>query len=147
MKIRNGFVSNSSSSSFTCDICGETESGMDLCLSDAEMFECENGHTFHTGCSESKEVEKFLENCCDEEIEDPDNPEEYIKNPDFNEDGRYEVPAKFCDICNFREILDNDGLCFLLNKLGRSRADLIKEIKDTFKDSGYTEFKKTLKKE
>lgn len=30
MKIRNGFVSNSSSSSFTCDVCVETISGMDI---------------------------------------------------------------------------------------------------------------------
>ena len=44
-KVRNGFVSNSSSSSFTCDICGETVSGMGACLEDAEMYECENGHT------------------------------------------------------------------------------------------------------
>jgi len=44
VKIRNGFVSNSSSSSFTCDVCGYTESGMDLCLSDISMDQCENGH-------------------------------------------------------------------------------------------------------
>ena len=45
MKIRNGFVSNSSSSSFICVVCGEDYSGWDATLSDAEMFECENGHT------------------------------------------------------------------------------------------------------
>jgi len=50
MKIRNGFVSNSSSSSFTCAVCGEDHSGMDLCLSECEMFECENGHIFHEAC-------------------------------------------------------------------------------------------------
>jgi hypothetical protein len=44
MKYRTGFVSNSSSTSFTCCICGNTESGMDLCLSDAQMCECEHGH-------------------------------------------------------------------------------------------------------
>lgn len=36
MKHRLGFVSNSSSSSYTCDVCGETESGWNLCLSDME---------------------------------------------------------------------------------------------------------------
>jgi hypothetical protein len=45
MKKRSGFVSNSSSSSFTCDFCGETESGMDFGLDDAGMVECVNGHT------------------------------------------------------------------------------------------------------
>jgi hypothetical protein len=53
MKIRNGFVSNSSSSSFTCDVCGESQSGMDMGLSEAGMFECENGHT----CCESHQLE------------------------------------------------------------------------------------------
>ena len=46
MKTRNGFVSNSSSTSFTCDVCGEEQSGMDLSRSDAGMQECTNGHTF-----------------------------------------------------------------------------------------------------
>lgn len=30
VKFRNGFVSNSSSSSFICEICGEEESGYDI---------------------------------------------------------------------------------------------------------------------
>lgn len=40
MKIRTGFVSNSSSCSYTCDICGYEESGMDLGLSEIEMVSC-----------------------------------------------------------------------------------------------------------
>ena len=47
MKIRNGFVSNSSSSSFICNICGGLEGGYECSLSDVEMEECEHGHTFH----------------------------------------------------------------------------------------------------
>lgn len=46
MKIRSGFVSNSSSSSFVCCICGESEGGYDMSLEDAGMVECEAGHTF-----------------------------------------------------------------------------------------------------
>lgn len=46
MKIRTGFVSNSSSSSFVCEITGTVESGMDLSLEDAGMYECINGHIF-----------------------------------------------------------------------------------------------------
>ena len=45
MKIRNGFVSNSSSSSFICEVSGRMETGYDGSLIYAEMFECINGHT------------------------------------------------------------------------------------------------------
>jgi hypothetical protein len=49
MKIRTGFVSNSSSSSFICNVCGENVSGYDMMLSEAEMYECGNGHIFCEG--------------------------------------------------------------------------------------------------
>lgn len=52
MKIRNGFVSNSSSSSFLCNICGQIESGFDCSLSDFEMEQCEHGHQFHLAHAE-----------------------------------------------------------------------------------------------
>jgi hypothetical protein len=40
------FVTNSSSTCYICEITGETESGWDLDLQDAGMFECERGHIF-----------------------------------------------------------------------------------------------------
>lgn len=46
MKRRVGFVSNSSSSSFICDVSGEVVAGWDVGLNEAEMKQCENGHTF-----------------------------------------------------------------------------------------------------
>lgn len=46
MKFRKDFVTNSSSSSYVCEICGRTESGWDMGLSEAEMMECVNGHSF-----------------------------------------------------------------------------------------------------
>jgi hypothetical protein len=50
MKMRKDFVTNSSSSSYVCDICSSSESGWDMGLSEAEMFQCVNGHTFHESC-------------------------------------------------------------------------------------------------
>lgn len=49
MKIRNGFVSNSSSSSFICNVCGEAESGYDESMQDLGIQMCEHEHYYHTG--------------------------------------------------------------------------------------------------
>lgn len=46
MKIRLGFVSNSSSSSFICDVTGRDYTEYEASLEDAQMYECENGHYF-----------------------------------------------------------------------------------------------------
>jgi hypothetical protein len=46
VKYRKSFVTNSSSSSYICDVCGEDASGWDMTLSEANMYECENGHVF-----------------------------------------------------------------------------------------------------
>lgn len=46
MKKRNGFVTNSSSSCFICQITGREESGMGMSRYDAEMEQCVNGHLF-----------------------------------------------------------------------------------------------------
>ena len=77
MKVRKGFVSNSSSSSFVCDITGRTEGGYDASLSDVGFAECVVGHTFET--DNYPEVEKYIEE---------------------HEDGAYSVPENLCPICN-----------------------------------------------
>ena len=64
MKIRTGFVSNSSSSSFICDVCDSEHSGMDASLEEACMMVCENGHTICTehllGEIEIEEIKKIV---------------------------------------------------------------------------------------
>lgn len=47
MKVRNGFVSNSSSSSFVCQVCGEIESGFDSSYSEFGMVQCFEEHVLH----------------------------------------------------------------------------------------------------
>lgn len=81
MKIRQGFVSNSSSSSFVCDITGANESGYDIGLRDAGMAECVKGHTFVRSCIDGLD-EKISEL---EEVDD---------------DIIYEIPEEVCPICN-----------------------------------------------
>ena len=114
MKIRNGFVSNSSTSSFICDICGGVEAGMDLSLSDAEMCQCKNSHCFHDVCL--KNVTKNL-------------PEEKY---DFNE--------SFCPICQLKSLTDKDAHDYIKYVLGRSDKSTLKDIKDNFRT--YEEFLK-----
>ncbi len=65
MKVRKGFVSNSSTTSFLCDYCGEERAGMEMCLEDACMYECVNGHTFcgsHVELDSSPEAQKLIIN-------------------------------------------------------------------------------------
>lgn len=80
MKKRLGFVTNSSSSSFICEICGDITSGWDMDLSEAYMYTCENDHTMCDSHVDAfvpdekklherfmKEARKKLENILDDE--------------------------------------------------------------------------------
>ncbi len=135
MKLRKGFVSNSSSSSFVCDVCGRDESGWDLCLSDAEMYECENGHTF---CKdEAIEIEpslivKHLKDSGwtfygDEE----DEVEEYESLSDFEnlDEFEYSIPECCCPICTFSVYCEGDMRKYLKKKYNVSEDDAFAEIK------------------
>ena len=109
-KYRIGFVSNSSSSSFVCDVCNEDYSGWDACMSEAEMFECVNGHTV----CESHIVGEI--------------------DTDVLSDYPYEVPEKFCPLCSFVKLEDSTALNYLLKSLGKNRNQLLEEIKSKFKN-------------
>lgn len=136
MKFRKDFVTNSSSSSYVCEICGRSESGWDLSLRECEMMECVNGHIF----------------CCDEALERPtkkemikmimenewsDHTEEELmimeKDTLFNdfcsEDGYYEVPECICPICQFIEYSEYDLSAYLLKEYGVSRDEVFAEVK------------------
>lgn len=128
MKVRLGFVSNSSSSSYTCDFCGETESGYDMGLSDMEMVECWRGHYccehhLSVSVSEPQVIEAFLE-----------------KHPtykDYDEDDilgelRYEFPSQFCPLCNLETISVGDILTYYRLRFGMNNHEIIEDIKATF---------------
>jgi hypothetical protein len=109
MKIRDGFVSNSSSSSFTCDVCGRVESGYDANLRDFEMFECKNGHCM---CQEHA-VRELTEEEMDE---------------------LYEVNIEACPICQLKVITDYDLIGYILARNSLTKKELHEEIENEFKD-------------
>lgn len=148
MKFRKDFVTNSSSSSYVCEICGRSESGYDLSLRDCEMMECVNGHIF----------------CCDEALKRPTKQEmlkmimenEWNKEKwngatysyrdfseeeliamdedtlfdDFCSDGyNYDVPECMCPICQFIEYSEYDLSAYLLKEYGVSRDEVFAEVK------------------
>ena len=157
MKIRNGFVSNSSSSSFVCNVCGEDQSGWDIGLEEAQMHECVNGHIFcdtHMTSEQNLdyvEIKKFcLENVPSdeydkEEIEAMDNDDlrDLAGEWEYFEDDRYECPAEMCPICSFSEVNADDVYLYLLKKAGLSENSFLKQLKTEFKN--YKEFEKFIK--
>jgi len=131
MKIRKGFISNSSSTSFICEVCGETVSGMDMGLEDAEMYECENGHTF----------------CKDHAVDGEELDAKLTKMAGSDEDTYYDsihsVPAKYCPCCTFDAVGCYDLTDYLLKKVGMDKEAVSKELREMFPNFGA--FKEYLK--
>lgn len=100
MKYRKDFVTNSSSSSFICDVCGRVESGYDLTLPEAEMMDCINGHTF----------------CWSEMLE----------TIEYN--GCYGLPESACPICSFIEYKESDLMRYLKKEYKVPYEEVLKEM-------------------
>lgn len=160
VKIRQGFVSNSSSSSFICDVSGEEKSGRDCNLSDCNMYECINGHIFLEGYLVGdinyqglrkkliKEREKYLTECTEENypkyIDRLENwKKSYIKEieelkvcsdedvSDYSdEDSNSNIPAKNCPICQYKHLKESDGFSFLLKKYGITKQEILQEMEN-----------------
>lgn len=147
MKFRKDFVTNSSSSSYVCEICGRTASGWDMGLSECEMMECVNGHTFC--CDEALEkptkkemIKMIMENewnkrwssVVREDIEISENElanmdEDTLFDDFISDGGNYDVPECLCPICNFIEYSEYDLSAYLLKEYGISRDEVFAEVK------------------
>jgi hypothetical protein len=157
MKLRNGFVSNSSSSSFICNVCGEIESGYDAGLDDFDMIQCINGHEFHTACigKDVPDFDDFISKCTKEELIELFNElsketcDESLTKDELKDEiceivSDYGVPERFCPICSFSNLNDEDVVNYLYKSTNYTKESLTKEIKSKF--SNYKEFKKFLDK-
>lgn len=143
MKFRKDFVTNSSSSSYVCEICGRSESGWDLCLDEAGMLECVNGHVF---CEDEMLLiprEQLIKNILEYEIENAEYCDELHTAEGLEEmtdndivcvyfnldDVRYNVPEECCPICQFVEYSEYDLSAYLLKEYGISRDEVFAEVK------------------
>lgn len=117
MKKRIGFVSNSSSSSFICDVTGEKYEGYDLSPCDEDLYECEEGHIFP--------MDMKVRELTDEEAED------YC-----------EVPKDVCPICmKVKPYYPTNGrlLSYMLDKLNMNYDTIRDEFKALELTDAYVE--------
>lgn len=120
MKIRNGFVSNSSSSSYTCEICNNTESGFDCGPEDCGFGICTNEHCLCIDC--------FMEG----KPKPPEDEETYEQWSEETKDGNY-YPEECCPICQFIEPSSPDTANYLLKEYGISRDEVFQIVKQANK--------------
>lgn len=155
MRVRLGFVSNSSSSSFVCMISGEVESGMDMTLSEAGMVMCEHHHVFLEryllGDKDDPTVESIKQWLKDNGWDKYYQKEMYFNDKEFLEwfedclrdEWDNEVSSSQCPICSLEEITDKDIARYFFKKNEIERRAFIKEIKNEFGD--YVKFDNFLK--
>lgn len=136
MKFRKDFVTNSSSSSYVCEICGYSESGYDIGLRDIDMMECVNGHIFC--CEHSLEkpnkkdmvkliMENEWNNLTEEELMGMG--EDVLFDDYCSEGGCYDVPECVCPICQFIEYSEEDLSAYLQKEYKISRDLVFAEVK------------------
>jgi len=163
MKIRNGFVSNSSSSSFICEITGEEFEIFDYVFRDSPLCKCTNEHIFKreylipiklvelaypdrdmmlkqlNKVIDSKKECELLKYLCLEDLKK--RYEQMGLCNSINESSTNCIREDQCPICQLVHINDRDILDFVY-KVYRSKPALIKEIKQRF--FNYKNFKKFL---
>jgi len=147
MKTRMGFVSNSSSSSFICDVCGNVESGYDLSAREAGFYRCLSGHEFCESHLIGVELDVLKENIVtaireenanslahgwgkigitEEEVFSIEEEEKlinlFLKHFD-------EVPDMCCPICSLETIRNNDLLNYVLKMSNISKDKLTEQLK------------------
>lgn len=156
MKIRKGFVSNSSSSSYVCNVCGKEYSGFDASLRDAEMYFCEHGHIYcrnHVDNNiDNLDVEgkrKIIISYCrhdsDTKVEaqaaDEDKLEKILE--DIRYDLESEMSSKYCPCYRLTPITSGQLIEYLLHERRQTRKEVEKEIKKKY--NNYDEMLRDIK--
>ena len=162
MKVRKGFVSNSSSSSFICEVCGNVESGYDASHADMGFAQCENGHEFcldhilpftrEKALALIKKIKENPEYVSEDflEQEEADQIEElmainlsYFDSSSMGDYGYDELPEELCPICALEALSDSDILTYILKEHGSTRDFVIEKARKEF--GNYEKFKAAVK--
>ena len=108
MKVRTGFVSNSSSSSFICSVCEGMESGWDMTLGEAYMVQFSCGHLVHEDCLDPEVLKKLR------------------KIGEYP----YDIPPEHCPLCKLTIVCPKDETLYLRNKLGLTKEQVHQEMQN-----------------
>jgi len=131
MKFRSGFVSNSSSSSFICEVCGDSFESYDQGISDFCLVMCiDHDHLF----CEAHRINLNIE---------VDGNETYTTYKQEDDDDR--INSKHCPICQLKTITEGMLLDYALHKLDTTRERLKSDINTWFAtyDELYDEIRNT----
>lgn len=142
MKVRNGFVSNSSSSSFVCDVCGTSYSGYDGMYEDTNCCTCCKGHEICSDCS------TLIDMAIAPLLEDYDKATKVLglTNSEVNElmgesDKKAwikeyacddEINSGVCPVCNLIHIDPSIEAQYLLEKFNLDHDNILNEIREKF---------------
>lgn len=159
MKIRLGFVSNSSSSSYVCDVTGEAFEVNDECFKDAGLVQCVNGHVFkeefmvpwepeypdkETMLAKLDEVIDSKKDCAAlRKLNLKQLQTEYADKLLRLHEDSYEVHQNQCPICTMAHIKDSELVAFLLREQKVTRKQIVEEIKVRY--GSYEAFQRHLK--
>jgi hypothetical protein len=113
MKIRAGFVSNSSSSSYICEVCGDTFEAWDEGISRFHLVQCNQDHLF-----------------CECHRINPNPDGTYIMYEEEGEDNQ--IDSIHCPICQMQEITNDMVLTYLIHKSGMKFNEVKDEMKKSF---------------
>ena len=151
MKIRMGFVSNSSSSSFVCDICGLSYETVDGDYSnDVKELNCTNGHTICSPCVDfTPQRQEELLSQQDYSIEEIIEQRAYIEQYGFlewcnrNDIFYNDIDPCLCDVCQFKTLLSKDYLKLFKKDNNIQNQEILKTIQERFLT--YEDFRKYLR--
>ena len=165
MKVRNGFVSNSSGSSFVCDVSGAVKVGYDVGPREMGFLQCPQGHCFLEdykvlGHISADMMRRSIINMINSKRwwRKPEHKQEEIVKvnalPDADLEGwkKYaldyyeaDVMSEECPICTFTKPRNAEFVAFLLSKLGWTEEKALSVAKQEF-NGDYASFVESCKK-